>query len=198
MLCCDFSGFFYFQVHGVYQSPTQSPVVSQAPTEALSVGNQPEVEVEPKKSLCERVSAAYGRAVSSNAWRYSIGRISYAARIPIYAVAAVLQTAKTGLKGLLTFFATLITPIAPEKLKPALENMKFEGVAEAASLAVDLIRNMKKSIEATVMAPLREYLSLVGACRLSASLLADLDKYTSTSLFSTTSTNCSQERFYLG
>lgn len=94
---------------------------------------------------------------TSRPWRHSIGRISCAVRVPIYAIAATFQVIKMAVKFLPAIPISIIQWALGTK---ALDNWSFRGVALEGAMALKFLDKMGSSILGVIFAPPKKYYSL--------------------------------------
>lgn len=102
----------------------------------------------------------YNEITTSWLWRHIIGRISCAARIPIYASAAIAQGTKTGIKAIVS---PVVTAIACLSNTDKLDAWTFTGVAKDAIMTAGLIDRTLNSALCVLCAPPKEYRSFIEA-----------------------------------
>jgi len=112
----------------------------------------------PKANACfwnkEANLKAWTDATTHFAWRHTIGRVSCLARIPIYALGILLQTAKTVIKGIISPVASFIAWAADTD---KLDSWTFSGVGKDAIMTGHLTDRMFSSAIGVFFAPPKQY-----------------------------------------
>lgn len=107
--------------------------------------------------------ANYDQNIRTNRlWRHSFGRISCLARIPIYAIAVGLQTAKTLGKTAvspITYLGVGTAWLFNLNSKP-LDSWRFEGIAKDALMDLKLLDKIGSSAIGVMFAPPKKYYTL--------------------------------------
>lgn len=107
--------------------------------------------------------ANYNQNIRTNRlWRHSFGRISCLARIPIYAIAVGLQTAKTLGKTAvspITYLGVGTAWLFNLNSKP-LDSWRFEGIAKDALMDLKLLDKIGSSAIGVMFAPPKKYYTL--------------------------------------
>lgn len=117
--------------------------------------------------------STWEQVTTHRAWRHTIGRISSAVRIPVYAAAVLAQAGKTAIKGVVA----VVTFGQADKLFGACgQKFTFKAVARDAVMGITLVDRMVNSIICTAYAPPEKYRSLLEAMK-NAGKIVFLDGY---------------------
>ena len=114
---------------------------------------------------------AYNDVTTSRPWRHTVGRISCLARIPIYAIALGLQTAKIAAKTLISPITYLVAWMFNTK---KLDSFKFEGIGKDCLTAIRLLDRIGGSALGVIFAPPKKYFSFWESIKCSGSIVAGI------------------------
>jgi len=118
------------------------------------------------------VSSNTGAATPPSAlYRHTIGRLSCALRIPVFAIGTALQLSKIALKLLI---APVFTCLDNAKAKPSerkFSDLTFRAVAKDAAMLIPLLECLASAIKGTIVAPSIHYKSLAEATQATAELV---------------------------